>query len=394
MLPHPNLIILFLAQAIFASGSVVLVTVGGIVGSHIAPVPGLATLPVSLMVAGTAITAVPASLFMGRFGRRAGFGTASMIAIVSSLLAATAVHQAAFVSFCIAAVGIGATMAFGQQMRFAAAECVPEGRAGQAVSFILLGAIGGALIGAELVSRAETVDPDDPFRFAFLGLAGAHVAAIGLLSFLRTVRPATDAAGSGDAPRGVGAFVRDPAFVLAVAAAVVGQGTMTFLMTATPVAMHVMDGHGMAETAGVVRAHVIAMYAPSLASAFLIARFGTRGLMTIGTLLLLGCVLAGFAGHEVMHYTVTLVLLGIGWNFLFIGGTTALVATYRPQERFRAQAINEFCVFGAAAVASTLAGATVLSFGWERVLMGVVPVLLVMLAALTAGRIRRPVRVS
>ncbi|MEO0422502.1 MAG: MFS transporter [Pseudomonadota bacterium] len=373
-------------QAIFSAGSVMLVSVGGIVGSQFAP-SGFATLPVSLMVLGTALATVPASLLMSRVGRRWGTVGASTLAIASALLAANAVEHQHFAFFCLAAVGIGATMTFGQQLRFAAAECVSPARAGQAVSFILMGSIGGAFLGAELVTRGAGADGSVPFRSAFLGLAAAHVVAVVLVGMMRPLAPpaahASSPPGSADGVRPLLEMVRSKGFALAVIAAVVGQGVMTFLMTATPIAMHVVDGHAVADTAAVVRAHVIAMYAPSLLSALLIAKLGVRGLMWGGTLLLLACVLAGFAGHEVMHYFATLVLLGVGWNFLFVGGTTALVAAYRPAERFRAQAVNEFCVFGTAAVASLLAGSTVLAVGWERLLLSVVPVLLFMLSLLS-----------
>lgn len=380
-----NLLCLLLLQAIFSAGSVVLVSVGGIVGSQFAP-SGLATLPVSLMVLGTALTTVPASMLMSRVGRRWGTAAASSLAVVSALLAAAAVEGQHFVLFCLAAVGIGATMTFGQQLRFAAAECVSPARAGHAVSFILMGSIGGAFLGSELVARGAGTDGSMPFRSSFVGLAIAHVIALVLVALMQRVVPPVRQASSPDRAdngvRPVLEMVRSQGFALAVLAAVVGQGVMTFLMTATPIAMHVVDGHAVADTAAVVRAHVIAMYAPSLLSAVLIARLGARGLMWGGTLLLLTCVLAGFAGHEVMHYYLTLVLLGVGWNFLFVGGTTALVAAYRPEERFRAQALNEFCVFGTAALASLLAGSTVLAVGWERLLMSVLPVLVLMLSLL------------
>lgn len=381
-----NLLCLLLMQAIFSAGSVVLVSVGGIVGSRFAP-SGLATLPVSLMVLGTALATVPASLLMSRVGRRWGTVGASTLAMASALLAATAVEHQHFPFFCLAAVGIGATMTFGQQLRFAAAECVSPARAGHAVSFILMGSIGGAFLGAELVTRGAGADGSVPFRTSFLGLAAAHVVAVVLVGLMRPLPPPVDQAASpraaGDRIRPLLEMVRSKGFALAVLAAVVGQGVMTFLMTATPISMHVVDGHAVADTAAVVRAHVIAMYGPSLLSALLIAKLGARGLMWGGTLLLLTCVLAGFAGHEVMHYFVTLVLLGVGWNFLFVGGTTALVTAYRPEERFRAQAVNEFCVYGTAAMASLLAGSTVLAVGWERLLMSVVPVLLLMLMLLS-----------
>lgn len=376
-----NLIVLFLSQLCFTSGSVLLVTIGGIVGTSLAPLPSLATLPVSLMVVGTAATTIPAAMTMQRFGRRRGFVGAAAVGIAAALTGAAALSAEVFWGFALAALGIGATLAFAQQFRFAAAESVPPERAGQAISLILVGSIGGALVGPELVARSALLDPERPFRFAMLSLVGLYLLAGALFSLLRDGHGTRIAAD--DAPaRPLAEVVRQPVFLTAVLGGVVGQGVMTFLMTATPVSMHVVDGHSIAETAGVIRAHVVGMYAPSLASAALIGFLGARRLMAVGVAAMVGTVALGLSGQEVMHYWFALVLLGVGWNFLFVGGTTLLVSSYRPSERFRAQAVNDFSVFGTSAAASLAAGSVMLTFGWQTLLFAVLPVLALMGLAL------------
>jgi MFS family permease len=171
-------------------------------------------------------------------------------------------------------------------------------------------------------------------------------------------------------------------FLVAVLAGVVGQGVMTFIMTATPISMHVMDGFSLPETAAVIRTHVLAMYLPSLVSAFLIGWLGARGLMWAGLAAFGATVAIALQGHQYLHYWWSLLLLGVGWNFLFVGGTTLLVQSYRPVERFTAQAVNDFSVFGVAALGSLLAGSVVHLAGWEAVLWGSLPALLVMMASL------------
>lgn len=383
-----NVLLLFLAQVVFVSGSVLTVTIGGIVGSRLAPTPALATLPVSLMVVGTALATVPATLLMQRFGRRIGFTGAAGLAMGAALLAASALDAGSFALFCAATAGVGASLAFSQQFRFAAAESVAPERAGQAISFILLGSIGGALLGPELAARGQLLVPELPFRGAALALAGLFAVAAGILLALAPTRR-IDAATDARPPRPLGEMIRSPLFLVAVAGGVVGQGVMTFVMTATPVSMHVMDGHSMADTAGVIRAHVIGMYLPSLASAALIARFGPIRLMVVGVGAMLATLAIGFSGQAVLHYWWALVLLGIGWNFLFVGGTTLLVRTYRPSERFRAQAVNEASVFGVSALASLLAGTLMAEIGWTRLLIVALPFVLAMGVALLL-HLRRP----
>jgi len=353
------------------------VTMGGIVGSRLAPSPSLATLPVSLMVLGTALGTVPASLLMQRLGRRLGFAFAAALAAVAVQVAALALRSEHFALYCLSTAMTGATLAFSQQFRFAAAESVAPERAGQAISFILLGSIGGAFVGPELVASGDRIVEGNAFLGAVQGAFVLFLFAVALLLAMRRTEATEGGAAAGEA-RPLREILQAPLFRLAVAAGVVGQGVMVFIMTATPVSMHVMDGHDLATTAGVIRAHVLAMYIPSLVSGLLIARFGERTLMLWGVAALLATLAFGLSGHAVMHYTSALVLLGVGWNFLFVGGTTLLVKSYQPSERYRAQALNEAAVFGTSATGSLLAGTLLMSLGWMPLLLSTLPVLLLM----------------
>lgn len=371
-----NLIVLIGCQMVFVAGSSMMVTMGGIVGSRLAPFPELATLPVSLAVVGTAFGTLPATRSMQHFGRRVGFTAAALLAVVASALAFSGLHFQLFWLYCVGTATTGFCLAFSQQFRFAATESVPVHQAGQAVSIILLGSVGGAIIGPELVARSEQILQGAGFGGAILAAGSLFALAALLLQGLRIPRPKSHRETSNEDTRGLRALFSEPLFVLAIAAGVIGQGVMTFIMTATPVSMHVVDGHSLSATAAVIRAHVLAMYLPSLASGLLISQFGERMLIAMGVLAYLASLAVGLSGQAVMHYGAALVLLGIGWNFMFVGGTTLLVKTYRPSERFLAQGVNEAAVFGTSALGSLLAGTLLTSIGWSAVVLSTLPVVL------------------
>ena len=376
-----NLLVLFAAQLVFGTGAVLLVTVGGVVGALLTTDRSFATLPMSFFVVGTAVTTIPAALLMKRIGRRFGFAASSLLGCVGAMMAAFAVNQSSFVLFCIAATFIGMTLAFSQQFRFAATESVAASGTAYAVAFVLLGSIGGAFMGPALAALAGDAGSASAFAPAFHWIAGFYVAAGAVLLVYRNTGSAADLAS--DTPeRTLLQVVKQPLFIIAVLGGVMGQGIMTYLMTATPLSMHVVDGHSMADTGAVIRAHVIAMYLPSLVTAPLIAMFGARRLMFVGVLAMLLTLACGLLGQAVMHYWWALVLLGVGWNFLFIGGTTLLVQNYAPSERFKAQAFNDFSVFGASALASLLAGTLMFQLGWQAVLYSALPFLLLMIVLL------------
>jgi len=388
-----NLSILFCCQLISATGSIVVVTLGGIIGSTLTAHQALATLPVSMMVVAIAATTIPATVLMRRIGRKAGFMLASLSAAVSVLLAAYALQQESFAWFTMSAAVFGINMAFTQQYRYAAAESVAPHFAGRAISMVLLGAIGGALVGPELVARGQTLIAGVPYAGTLVMLALLYAIQCMLFVLLAPMRGETPGSSLGPV-RPLRTIVSQPLFIVAVLGGMAAYGVMTLLMTATPLSMHVNDGFTLRDTALVIRSHVLGMYLPSLVSGFLIERLGTVRMMIAGALGLVLACLSGLQGHSVMHYGLSLVLLGVGWNFLYVGGTTMLTLTYSIAERFRAQAVNEFCVFGTSATASLLAGTVIHLYGWYTLVLVPLPLLLIAIAGLVLVRhdplIRRP----
>lgn len=359
-----NLSILFFCQLISATGAIVLVTLGGIIGSTLASNPAFATLPVSLMVVSVAATTIPATALMRRIGRKSGFMLASLSAAAAVLLAALALSQQSFMLFAIAAGVFGINMAFTQQYRYAAAESVDVKFTARAISLVLVGAIGGALVGPELVIRGQHGFGGMQYGGTLMALAMLYVIQGVLFLFLGPLR-GEQSAQAGESDRSIANIARQPVYLVAVLSGAVAYGVMTFIMTATPLSMHINDGFSLEETARVIRAHVLGMYVPSLLSGFLLDRFGTVKIMTAGAFGLIAACAIGLQGHGYQHYWYALILLGIGWNFLYVGGTTMLTLTYSMSERFRAQGVNEFAVFGMSASASLLAGTVIHYLGWK-----------------------------
>lgn len=384
-MPMRNLSILIICQLISATGAIVLVTLGGIIGSKLAGNQALATLPVSIMVISVALTTIPATILMRRTGRRRGFMLASLSAAVATLLAAQALRTNSFLLFAVAGAVFGINMAFTQQYRYAAAESVEPRFAGRAISFVLVGAIGGALVGPELVTHGQYLFEGVQYSGTLVGLTILYVLQSVLFLLLGPLRGEDKT--SADVPsRPIGEIVRQPVFIVAVMGGTVAYGVMTLIMTATPLSMHIKDGFTLEQTAQVIRSHVLGMYVPSLVSGILMDRLGTVRMMSIGVIGLFAACIVALQGQSVMHYWYALILLGIGWNFLYVGGTTALTLTYTIGERFKAQAVNEFSVFGTSATASLLAGTVIFFFGWTTLVLIPLPLLLIMLIGLFVVR--------
>lgn len=388
-----NLCILFFCQLVSATGSIVIVTLGGIIGSILARNPAFATLPVSLMVVSVAATAIPAAALMRRLGRKTGFMLGSLSAAGAVMLAAIALREQSFVLFAVSAGLFGINMAFTQQYRYAAAESVDGRYTGRAISLVLVGAIGGALLGPELVTRGQYWYEGVQYAGTLMAVSVLFVLQSLSFLFLKPLRDDTGAQDAG-ADRSLRDIVRQPVYRVAVLGAAVAYGVMTLLMTATPISMHVNDGFGIEDTANVIRSHVLGMYLPSLFAGFLMDRFGTVKIMVAGVLALTGASFIGIHGHSYLHYWYSLILLGVGWNFLYVGGTSMLTLTYSMNERFMAQAINEFTVFGTSATASLLAGVVIHYFGWNLlVTLPLLPLALVFVGLFLIRRdrlLRRP----
>jgi MFS family permease len=380
-----NLFVLVTCQMISATATISLVTLGGIIGMTLTSNKAFVTLPLSLMVVAVAATAIPATMLMRKIGRRFGFALAAVFAAIGMFIGVFALQHTSFTLFCAAAMMLGANGAFTQQYRYAAAESVAPAHVARAISFVLLGPIGGAFLGKELVTRGQDWIAGIPYAGTLAALGGLFILQACLLLALREPE-AHEEHESRRSDRSIREIIRQPVFLTAVFGGVVAYGVMTLIMTATPLSMHVNDGYSLEETSSVIRAHVLAMYVPSLFAGFLIETVGVTRLMMVGTAGLLATSIIGLQGHALMHYWWALVLLGIGWNFLYIGGTTLLTYSYSMAERFRAQAVNEFLVFGMSASASLLAGTVMFYFGWTTLMLVPMPVLLAIAAALTFVR--------
>jgi MFS family permease len=373
-------------QALCMSGSFLFVLLGGIIGTHLAPTPALATLPVSLLIAGLAASVVPAGALIHRFGRRAVFVGSALQAGTGCVLAGFAIATNRYWLFCLAAFLLGGNNAVVMQYRFAATEYVEPARASRAIAVVMSGALVAAWLGPELAVRTANLVPAAHYAGSFYAGTGLYLLAALLLSRV----PISAAAAARDpAPaRRLGEIAAQPVYRVAVLAALASYTVMSFIMTATPISMHVVDGHDEVATARVIQIHLLGMYLPSLASGWIIAKFGDRPVIVAGTLMMAACVvIATQSGHAVLHYGWALGVLGLGWNLMFIAATTLLTKTYRMHERIQAQTLNDFLVFGAQAVASLLAGLAVTTIGWEALNYATLPLLAsVLLATATLAR--------
>ena len=362
-----------------------MVILGGIIGSALSTNKAFATLPLSMMVITIAATTIPATMLMKKVGRRKGFALSSVSAAVALVLATLALKESSFLLFNIAAMIFGINMAFTQQYRYAAAESVESRYVPRAISLVLIGSIGAAFVGKELATRGQYWIADIQYAGTMILLSMMFI--IQAILFF-AMAPAKDYVDPGEpqSERSVGEIIRQPVFIAAVMGATAGVGLMTLIMTATPISMHINNGYSLEQTADVIQVHMLGMYVPSLFAGFLIEKFGVLRIMFIGALGLVATSIIGLQGHAVMHYWWALLLLGIGWNFLFVGGTTMLTYTYSMAERFRAQAVNEFLVFGASASASLLAGTVMYFFGWEKLMLIPIPLLMILCIVLIKVR--------
>lgn len=392
---------LTLAQAFAACGTIILVSFGGIVGTRIAPEPALATLPLSMSILGLAVTSLPASLLMQRIGRKRAFIASALVAAIGALLCAWSIASSHFVALCCAAFFIGANMAFVHQYRFAAMEFVAAEDTGKAVSTVMIGTLAAAILGPTLGQQASHLGGWQEFTGSFVILAGIGLAAALVLLRLPTDAPARQTPDSdtpeSDAPeshapeshapttantgsRHLSEILRDGRYRIAVLGGLASYAVMSFIMTATPLSMHVHDGFSSAQTTTVITAHLLGMYLPSLVSPLIVRMLGVHRMMLLGIAANLACVaICVWVGHDFMHYFSALVLLGVGWNLMFVAATTQLGSTYRPEERFRAQGFNDFAVFGCQAMASLLAGTAIETLGWEVLNLTTLPLLLLVL---------------
>ena len=379
-----NLGVLGVAQALGLSAMSMMVFIGGLVGRELAPRPALATLPLALVIIGLAANTVPAALLARRLGRRRAFVIGALLATAAALVLALAVSSVSFALFCGAAVVLGMNGAFVQQYRFAAAESATPEYAGRAVAYVLVGGMVGGVLGPEVARRSRHL-LEAEYAGGFLVLAALLTLLALVVSRLRDngarfatpPRPPhrTPVAGAPPELRSAAASrLSAPGFGVAVLAAAVAYAVMSSIMTATPLHLSAA-GLPLDRTAIIIQSHVIAMYLPSLASGYIMDRLGVARVLLVGVVGMTAAIVVGVYAASFLASWAALVLLGLGWNMLFLGGTVLLARRAAGAERFRLQAINDFGVFGAQALASLSAGTALVLVGWDALNLAALPLL-------------------
>ncbi|QLE98078.1 MFS transporter [Neptunomonas phycophila] len=378
---------LALGQALLITGNILLVSVTALIGQSIAP-QGLATVPVALQFLGLMSSTLPAALLMGRLGRKKGFLLGNVVGVIGAGLAFYAVSESLFLLFCLSTFLLGIAIGFGQQYRFAATEHAPSHKAPQAISLIMGAGVIAAVLGPNMAIWFEYLFPDVQYLGAFAVLFVLYVLTTLLIYFLPLKPLSVDERAS--SPRSYGQLLRQPSLIGAIAAGAIGYGVMVLIMTATPLAMH-SGGFKFGDTAIVIQWHVLGMFLPSFLTGKLISRFGSYAIIQLGCVLLLACIVINQLGQSYSIYMVALILLGVGWNFTFIGATTLLTQCYEPADKARVQGVNDLIVFSFSAAASVLAGYWHNLFGWEMLNLMMVPAIVVAMLALIVTQ-RRPTK--
>lgn len=378
-----NVRLLSVAQALMMSATSLIITSSALVGAALAPTKALATLPLALQFIAIMLTSIPAAMLLKRLGRRQGFRLSTILGLSGGALATTAIITQSFWLFALGTMLVGSFNAFANYYRFTAADSVDTSNKSRAISWVLAGGVIAALIGPNLANLAKDWITSAPFAGSYAAMTGLYVLSFITLSFLRLPEESAAAAEATEEPpaRTLKTIASQPRFIVALACGMLGYATMSFLMTATPLSMQ-HHNHNFSDTAFVIQWHVLGMFVPSFFTGSLIARFGVLRIMTLGAIFGLLCITINLLGTSLWHFWLALLLLGVSWNFLFIGATTLLTETYQQNERARAQSINDFAIFSCVALASLSAGTLQHLFGWAAVNMGSIPILLVILSML------------
>ncbi len=377
-----NLFLLILSQVFGFTAATVTVFISGIIGSDLSSLKTLSTLPPSIYVVGTAAATIFAAKIMSIIGRRLGFIFASVAGSISCLIGAYAIMIESFFIFCFAKFILGATMAFTHQYRFAAAESVEKEKAPKAISSLLLAGIVAAFLGIGLANYTKNFVSDYLYVGSYLTLAVLTLIPSFLLFFFKDIREISLVSNKENNSRNYSEFFSDPKFLQAITSAAFAYAVMSFLMTATPISMHIVHQLSLEKTGIVLQFHVLAMFLPSLVTGNLIKKFGYSNMMYLGVLFYFFTILLSFFQPSFLNYFISLIFLGIGWNFLFISGTSLLVTTYKPEEKFKAQGFNDLLVFSSMALASLLAGILISIASWKTVNLFCIPFLILIILSI------------
>jgi len=385
-LARRNALVLAIAQSLAGGNNTVLVATAAIVGTMLAPDKGLATLPISIFVLGMWMGTLPMGMLARRLGRRNALQIGTGCGVLTGLICCVAVLQGSFFLFNVGAVFSGFYASAHQSYRFAAADTASDEFRPKAISWVLFGGILAGVVGAQLVIATQNLWPPYLFAATYIGQSALALVAGGVLMFVNIPKPPPrSVVGDG---RPLSEIAREPRFIVAVACGVAAYSMMNLVMTSAPLAM-VMCNHSITDATLGLQWHVLGMYAPSFITGALITRFGLERITGLGFALIIVAAGIGIAGISLWHFWIGLALLGVGWNFAFIGATTMVTHCHQPNERNKVQAFNDFLVFGSMAIGSFSSGQLLASFGWATVNEVVFPVVLAASALLLWSALRR-----
>ena len=380
-----NISLLSAAQALLFTNNVTLIAVNGLVGYQLAVDKSFATLPVTTQIIGAALFAMPASHLMARVGRRSGFLIGTLCGLIGGAIATFGVYSHSMAVLCLGTFILGIYGAFGGFYRFAAADAATPAFKAKAISLVVAGGLVGGIVGPALAKWTRHLAATE-FLASYASLLVFCVITGLLLSQLRI--PDVKIAASSAPPRSLRDIALQPVFVVAVMSSAVGYGVMNLLMTATPLAMGIC-GHPFNDAANVISAHVIAMFAPSFFTGSLIARFGVLNVMLTGVALMAVCLAISLSGTSVAHFWFSLVMLGLGWNFMFVGGSALVTESYLPQEKAKAQGLHDLLVFCTTATSSFSSGLLLKANGWDILNYVAMPFLIIVAAAMLWLKVKR-----
>ncbi|WP_417222592.1 MFS transporter [Amphritea sp.] len=368
-----TVVLLSLCQALLTTGNVLLISVNALIGQQLSPSPELITLPIAMQFVGLMCATIPASLIMARVGRKNGFYLGNSIGIAGALCCILALQLGSFFLFCGGTFLLGIGIGFGTLYRFAAVEACAAEHKSRAISLVMAGGVIAAVLGPNLAISSRSWLDDSVFSGAFIGLLLLYVVALVLLSFVRLAN------GDGSThevktSRPISEIVLQPVFIVAVTVGMVGYAVMNLIMTVTPVAM-ARCGFEFSTAAWVIEWHVLGMFLPSFITPRLISRLGLLSVMLLGAVLMLLCILLNLHGVSEWHFWGALLLLGVGWNFMFISATQLVTSTYKPAEKSKSQAANEFLVFGVVTISAFSSGWLESVLGWQMLNTLMIPVL-------------------
>ena len=383
-----NVLLLAICQALYISGTTLMISTAPLIGHMLAENAGWATFPLAAHHAGVMSATIPASLLMRRIGRRAGFMLGAVIGAAGALLAVQALFDQSYWGFCFGVFVVGWFNGFAVFYRFAAADTASPDFRPKAISLVLAGGLLAAFIGPELAKHTRHLLDPVLFAGSYLGLIGLYAISFCIVAFVRI--PKLSAEERRHSGRPLLRILRQPTCIVAMLSAAIGYGSMSLVMSATPLAMQ-FCGFGFDASGSVIQLHVIGMYLPAFFTGHLVARYGARPMILIGVVLIALCVVVNLAGVTFMHFAIALIVNGLGWNFMFVGGSALLTEVHTPEEKAKLQGVNDFVVFASIAAASLLSGHIFHGFGWDWLNLGILPMMLAaLLAVLIFSSPRRP----